>query len=66
MKFFFNIRADNKVFIVFYFFTGEEILLDTNTLSISTFSKKYGFYNSEIYVFQFQYQRYNIFNHFYM
>ena len=49
MKFFFNIRADNKVFIVFYFFTGEEILLDTNTLSISRFSKKYDFYSREMF-----------------
>ena len=34
-------------------FSLEEILLDTNTFSMSTSSKKIGLYGSKIYFFQF-------------
>ena len=37
------------------FFSPEEILLDVNTLSMSTSPKRLGFYNAEIYAFHFQY-----------
>ena len=45
------IQVTNKVFIVF--FSPEEILLGTHTLSVSTSYKKYNFYRVKSFVFQF-------------
>ena len=49
------IQVTDKIFLVF--FSPKEILLDTNTFSISTSFKSQDFYFSKIYFFQFQYNQ---------
>ena len=50
----YNHYTTNEVIIVI---PSGEVLLDNNTFSISTSSKKQDFYGSKIYLFQFQYHQ---------